>query len=847
VAARLQAKPEIRADRIHLSLSWTGTEQYPELQLRRRRHRYPTDPGDGLPIVDFADLYAPGGDSWTRIEQILFLIPKTPKTSAALQAMPAQRRIEHSLIQARVELYFAAEEDIPARARLAWYDVASTVLAETVIDQLSRLEHTVLSDPDWAQVEHVALFATPDGGPETAAGEWQIFHKHIDGTTPDRLIWSEPGKPAVTVDFDYRERLHTQRTQVSDTLQAYLARFQTTVADMLLRFITVETCFDENSGKWRSQMNLSEVDLEPENVYYYALFIRDPTVPQGYRSDHHWQAAAMATGRYGLEERLYGLLPAMHQQYDEPSAIHRGRGQLRRFLQIFGLVCDQLRSQTESLHSRHNVLEVRAELLPQLARGIGWAPDQTLDALTQRRDILFAPEVYDSIGTGPNARALVHRVTGWECRTKEFVHNVFLTNAPETVHLWEIWERRHNGSGWSTATALTHTDGHDGRPTAAVDQANRIWLFWHAKRAGRREIWLQRLNGVDATPRRAMGDAPDDVPGLLYADEQPAAVAEGGRIRLFWSSNRHGAWDLWTRTYEDLPGGAPESLTEHPANDCHPTALQDAAGRLWVFWQSDRRGPTEIWARRHNGSQWGPPTRITRAEHRHEMPAATLDGAGRIWLFWTADLGERRLIQQQTYDEGEWSAPEDVTEGHRDEAPAAVFWDGKVWLFWHAWREGRWQIQGRSHNGAGWDPPLLLSDYPTADKEPAAVVDSNGDLRLLWRSQRRGHSYKSRTIDTDDSEMLAQLGSYEDRSHYTYDTGQDNQAWYARDAVGLYVNPDTADTELINRQIERTQDFIEPFRALPVRFVWPKNVVFEEIIDTDGLIEDGFTDDITES
>ena len=93
--------------------------------------------------------------------------------------------------------------------------------------------------------------------------------------------------------------------------------------------------------------------------------------------------------------------------------------------------------------------------------------------------------------------------------------------------------------------------------------------------------------------------------------------------------------------------------------------------------------------------------------------------------------------------------------------------------------------------------------------------------------------------------MLSELGTFQDRAHYFYDTGLNNDDWYGRGVVGLYLTPDTVDNAQIERQIARSKDFIEPFRPLPVRFVWLGDAVLpEEIIATDGLISEEFSDTI---
>ena len=848
------AEADIRGQRIDLAWIWTAAGDRPGLRLVRRRRLYPTGPEDGLLVLDLADLFREPATPWERVERTLYWVPSTPSTVHRL-AETAQR-------QADVTLYFTTFEDAaPSQIVVGYYDTAAEAFEIVRLAEVSRMERSETSASPWAAAETLDIFVTPGGGPEQLAGQVVVYSGHEDGVTSNRLAWSAPGQPALAVDFDHRTAESYTAIVTATVADVFAAEIKMTQDGAPLREIVIDENFNPDSGDWKSRMTVRDMGLEAEVVYYYALFLHDRGVPGAFRTDAAWRVSAIATGTYGLEARLYQLLPGFYRYYDEPTRELAGKGQLRRFLEIFGRSLDQVRSLAEASRGRHDILNVQANVLPHLAHWIGWEPDLTLTELAQRRDILFAPELFDGVGTIPNIKALVNRLTGWECRVKEFVHNIFLTNAPEAIRLWEIWRlRSDDGVNWDMPERITYTDGLDGRPAVVRDSENVVWLFWHSDRSSRREIWLQRLD-IDTAPQRAMLGAPDDGPDLTYADEDPVAIANGNQIWLFWSSNREGQWDIWTRVYDGLTSSAPVRLTDHPAEDRRPIVVPDAEYHIWLFWQSNRRGRTDIWVREYNGAEWGLPSRLTTAQFHDEMPAGVIDGDGRLWLFWSADLGDRRNLYAQVRENGDWSAPQMITCGpQRDEAPAAIFWNDRIWLFWHSNRNGQWQIWGLQISGQindveGWDPPIQVTTHPTADQQPAVMVDEGGGLRLYWQSQRRGALYRSRTIDTNDAEMLARLKTFDDRAHYSYDTEathddwyDEGQDWYARGVFGLYLVPDIEDEEFIQGQLERLKGFVEPFRPLPVRFVWQRltsvNESVEEVINSDGLIGEEFSDEI---
>jgi hypothetical protein len=776
----------------------------PPLRVMRKRLAPPVRPGDGLVVADVQELVETPSQAWRRLERI--------------QCHTVNSTSPEGMLEAEVTLFYKAPlPSQPLLVRLRFFDAATQATVEESLTECSRVVRASVSVAPWQQHETLKIFRTPGGGPEVAGGQLDLFTGNLAPTIPDRLVWTPVVGPARVVEFDKLRREKVDRTEATDlTFET-----RTLDADPGNPWLTAAVRRNEDAGIETWSFWLRDSGLEPKVDYYYALF--DLTLVEPLLAE----AVALATQDYGSPRRLFRRLPGAYQRLDEPDPTQPSgaEGSLRQFLVPIGQTLDAARSTAEGLRDRHDVFTARSDLLPPMARMIGWSPDLAASVDTQRRDLLFAPEIFDTVGTGPNVHALINRVTSWPCRVKEYVHNVFLTNAPEEIRLWELWTIVNNGTTWGTPAPLTLTTDVDARPAAAVDGAGVVWLFWHSDRGGRRDLWRQRLGGVDAAPVLARAGAPDDVPGFDSREEDPAAVWDGSRVWLFWSSSRDGKWDLWARTFAGPPpGSAPIRITEDPADDRSPAAVvvPGAPAHLWVFWSSARRGPTDIWARVLNLSTgvWADPGRLTDAPLRDERPTAAVDGAGRIWLFWTRDSGGRQVLWHRVRN-GTWGAPQPLDMGHRrDEAPTVVPWKGGLLLLWQSDHEGPWQVWGRFHDGAGWHAPRRLDPDVQGNKDPAAVIDAAGHLRVTWRSQRRAMWYRSRTVDFNDPDVLSEMGTVEDHGHYSYDTGLEDHDWYARDAVGIYLQPTTVVADEIETGRSRASRFIDPFRPLPARYLW---------------------------
>jgi phage tail-like protein len=290
--------------------------------------------------------------------------------------------------------------------------------------------------------------------------------------------------------------------------------------------------------------------LKSETVYYYAVVSYDLSA-QTYTAF----TTAMSTAPYQTGAYLYQNLPGIYQSYDTalppPSPAmdpaDYTKGQLQRFLELFGLEFDVLRSFAAGMRAFFDSDRVDGALLPLFGDWIGWQTDYTLNLPQRRNQIRYAPHYFATAGIAANLRATVNRLTTWDTRIKELSHNIFLSNIPEQLTLWE---QERQGAAWQPEQLVSLDLAYEGRPSACLSPDGRRWLFYHARAsaptttktavtAEARDRFHLRYKVFEQgawLPARPLTQTMP-LPGIADTNRAPAAVLRSdGTFWVFWSS-----------------------------------------------------------------------------------------------------------------------------------------------------------------------------------------------------------------------------------------------------------------------------------------------------------------------
>ncbi len=441
--------------------------------------------------------------------------------------------------------------------------------------------------------------------------------------------------------------------------------------------------------------------LKPGVAYYYQLF--SPSLPPG-ADMTPYGAETLVGDSFALNRWLYDQLPAIYRRNDTkpgpgvagaeyvPEAVQRG-GQLRRFVDLFGIAMDALRSSADGLNILKDIDAAPASLLAHLANAIGWDLEVDIPTAQLRNEIKSATRYYNTVGTNPGLRSLVGRYTGWYAQVAEFYQNIARANRASMNNLFSFVER--GGAFVAAADAspiLGFADGQSangsGANPAALVSAAGPFALSHG-------MGLDvRLGG--GAPLRVVFGAADfaDISQATAAELAAAIVAvapeidasaSGAALRLATRdvganaqiAIAYAAFSLFA--FEGAPGG-------------RPAATSDAAGVARVFYE-----------------KW----RIAAA--------AAADG----------DLTDAivRELRYKTFVNGAWrdalTAVADATTAQADPAPA-ILPDGRVWL---GWIDNPGTAQARLRVALGAERPSRPASLLGAHSEPFTLV-AGGKLTL---------------------------------------------------------------------------------------------------------------------
>jgi hypothetical protein len=662
--------------------------------------------------------------------------------------------------------------------------------------------------------------------------------------------------------------------QIKDTLQCYLIKKS---EQSLYVFGGLSSIVDQN--------------LRGEIVYYYTLFpFKDN--PPDFHFDRHNRTAAQATSNHNMAGQMYALLPRIYHRYDaatkggKQEQTNLSHGLLQRFLEIPGSQLDLMHSYARASLDLYNLEKTDGRLLPLLGQWIGWQTDHNLEIEKQRNDIRNAPAIYETLGIIPTAEAFIKRIAGWESRTKEYIHNIFLTNRPERLNLW-MCERNGNGPWKDDEEVFSLDFAYEGRPSAVKDGEGVLWLFYHTYKTNRWDLWFKyKLNGQEWSASQPFERRRVD-------DRSPTAAIQNGILWVFWEAYNldHQMWQINYRTKNKGEWSKVQILPDASKERRSPWSVTDDQGGLWLFWLENDQSRWELKYNRHEGNQWNLdfpadfPANVDKYPGTGSEPFILYHPTAanqKIWVFWNQKIFNKELNKthwaiayrvKKSIDPGQadWGpvatlpgSDADDKDYHDRGLAAIVDNDGNIEAFWSSNRAGGWAIwQSKLNLATGkWTEAAQVVNSPFTCRDPMVISD-NDRVRLIYRSSRSiayttkvygatktlDHRYAgSTTVDTRNRDKVDLIDTFKDFLAYTLHTGAraDHQQrnLYFYNVVGFFIRPETGDT--VSEVLHKKQNLLNSLSLfVPVNvhgnvIVEPEKqrVVSKEKFDFSEAIED---------
>jgi hypothetical protein len=170
---------------------------------------------------------------------------------------------------------------------------------------------------------------------------------------------------------------------------------------------------------------------------------------------------------------------------------------------------------------------------------------------------------------------------------------------------WQVKYNRHNGTDWELTTPLSLPldDGQDPPQDSRVEDDlmvvivnQQIWLFWARHEPGGppgQTRWtiafrMKQGLGLNASNWSQVNLLPKNGASASHDREPAPRLAGGGRIELFWSSNRSGNWSIWasTLTINGLTWSTPEQITSSDYSERAPLTV-DSDGKTLLLYRSN--------------------------------------------------------------------------------------------------------------------------------------------------------------------------------------------------------------------------------------------------------------------
>ncbi|MCL5292835.1 MAG: fibronectin type III domain-containing protein, partial [Actinobacteria bacterium] len=303
------------------------------------------------------------------------------------------------------------------------------------------------------------------------------------------------------------------------------------------------------------------------------------------------------------------------------------------------------------------------------------------------------------------------------------------------------------GSGWTQTVNLTSSlAGNSTGPKLAVDGSGKLHAIWSNFYSDGTNQYLRAYHN-SYTDAAGWESTPTVVSTGLQA-YNPAIAARGNTVVVVWSN---GGQVLNYKVYDGAAWSGERAITLPTLDSLqvdNPAIAIDAGGVVHAAWQGTYRPDpggspggysTDIFASdSSNGINWTTPFDVSNRSTPRTIgvnsryPVLAVGSSGPVYLLWQ----ESGALKSSLENAGSWGAVGPgpaVTNGAIDYKPVATMAVASPSMAYAVLEADDGIRYSTNNGGAGWSATSLIGGS-TGAVEPAAAVDSDGNVHVAWVS-----------------------------------------------------------------------------------------------------------------
>ncbi|MDD5065819.1 MAG: hypothetical protein PHF84_02105, partial [bacterium] len=322
-------------------------------------------------------------------------------------------------------------------------------------------------------------------------------------------------------------------------------------------------------------------------------------------------------------------------------------------------------------------------------------------------------------------------------------NNVFVAYVKKVIDNSEIFfiSSTNNGFTWSEEKQITRMPGSSEDPKIVfVD--NKIYIVWSDFNDGNAEIYFtysKDKNGSEFEPPQRVTFNPSD-------SIQPFLSSTGFKLILFWSDDRNGDYEIFTKMYDPLVNKWEEvdtQITRFSGGSFYPYSIA-VMDEIHLVWQ---KKDGEVWrvlySKSGNGKVWDKPVDVSEGLESAYDPRMVYYTDG-LKVIFQAQKGTELNLYINTYDDmsSHWLIPMAITKDINIERDPHVIGTGNgLYAMWFDYSEGQNDIFSSfsTNEGLLWSDKANVSDTPDNSRNLDTSYDSvNDNIYTVWEEGETG-------------------------------------------------------------------------------------------------------------